>query len=106
MTRYAYRFVGEWEKSPNVGWPRSGQLSKCRARLNEDDLAVRVSVIDRKVEFLRPVDVPPMIFPGGPVAGGAAHARKLARTAGVAPADSFGGDITMGRRPARAGSAP
>ncbi|MFE4815127.1 hypothetical protein ACFRFU_01580 [Streptomyces sp. NPDC056704] len=61
---------------------------------------------DRKVEFLRPVDVPPMIFPGGPVAGGAAHARKLARTAGVAPADRFGGDITMGRRPARAGSAP
>jgi hypothetical protein len=57
--------------------------------LNEDDLAVRVSAIDRKVEFLRSADVPPMIFPGRPVAGGAAHARKLARTAGVAPAWYF-----------------
>lgn len=38
-----------------------------------------------------------MIFPGRPMAGGAAHVRKLARTAGVAPVDRFGGDSTPGR---------
>lgn len=45
-----------------------------------------VTAIGRKTEFRRSADAPPMIFPGRPVAGGAAHARKLARTAGVTPA--------------------
>lgn len=44
-----------------------------------------LSAFDRKAEFLRWADVLPMIFPGWPVGGGAAHARKLTRTAGVAP---------------------
>jgi hypothetical protein len=36
-----------------------------------------LSALDRKAEFLRWADVLPMIFPGWPVEGGAAHARKL-----------------------------